>query len=50
VLATERNYAEITERLGETWELLENTYKPFACGIVIHPVIDGVIQLRNEHH
>src|SRR5206468_7012870 len=21
----------------------------FACGIVIHPVIDGCIQLRNEH-
>jgi 2-methylcitrate dehydratase PrpD len=50
VLATERNYAEITERLGETWELLQNTYKPFACGIVIHPVIDGMIQLRNEHN
>ncbi len=49
VLATERNYDEITERLGQTWELLENTYKPFACGIVIHPTIDGCIQLRNEH-
>ena len=32
---------------AQTWELLENTYKPFACGIVIHPVIDGCIQLRN---
>ena len=29
--------------------LLENTYKPFACGIVIHPTIDGCAQLRNEH-
>jgi 2-methylcitrate dehydratase PrpD len=48
VLATERDYAKITEGLGETWELLENTYKPFACGIVIHPTIDGCIQLRNE--
>jgi 2-methylcitrate dehydratase PrpD len=26
-----------------------NTYKPFACGIVIHPIIDGCVQLRNEH-
>ena len=26
-----------------------NTYKPYACGIVIHPVIDGCIQLRNQH-
>jgi 2-methylcitrate dehydratase PrpD len=49
VLATERNYDAITGRLGETWELAENTYKPFACGIVIHPVIDGCIQLTNEH-
>jgi 2-methylcitrate dehydratase PrpD len=26
-----------------------NTYKPFACGIVIHPAIDGCIQLRNQY-
>ena len=40
---------EITEKLGETWEISLNTYKPFACGIVIHPAIDGCIQLRNAH-
>src|ERR1700675_837293 len=49
VLATERDYSEITDGLGKTWELLENTYKPFACGIVIHPTIDACIQLRREH-
>ena len=49
VLATARNYDEITEKLGETWEISLNTYKPFACGIVEHPAIDGCIQLRNEH-
>jgi 2-methylcitrate dehydratase PrpD len=49
VLATERNFAEITEKLGETWEIALNTYKPFACGIVEHPAIDGCIQLRNEY-
>ena len=48
VLATERRYEEITENLGGTWEILANTYKPFACGIVIHPTIDGCIQLRDE--
>jgi 2-methylcitrate dehydratase PrpD len=41
--------AEITDKLGETWEIALNTYKPFACGIVEHPAIDGCIQLRNEH-
>jgi 2-methylcitrate dehydratase PrpD len=49
VLSTSRNYAAITEKLGETYEILLNTYKPFACGVVIHPVIDGCIQLRNEY-
>lgn len=49
VLSTARDYRQISENLGQTWELLENTYKPFACGIVIHPVIDGCIQLRNQY-
>lgn len=49
VLSTLFKPGEITERLGETWEISLNTYKPFACGIVIHPAIDGCIQLRNEH-
>jgi 2-methylcitrate dehydratase PrpD len=49
VLATARNYDEITQKLGETWEISLNTYKPYACGIVEHPAIDGCIQLRNEH-
>ena len=49
VLATARNFDEITGKLGQTWEVALNTYKPFACGIVIHPIIDGCVQLRNEH-
>lgn len=49
VLSTGFRPGEITERLGETWEIALNTYKPFACGIVEHPIIDGCVQLRNEH-
>jgi len=49
VLSTTRAYAEITGNLGKTYEVLLNTYKPFACGIVIHPTIDACIQLRNAH-
>jgi len=49
VLSTRFKPEEITRGLGETWEIALNTYKPFACGIVIHPVIDACIQLRNEH-
>ncbi len=49
VLSGDRDFSKITERLGETWEVTKNTYKPFPCGIVIHPTIDACIQLRNEH-
>ncbi|KAJ5232784.1 hypothetical protein N7468_005740 [Penicillium chermesinum] len=30
------------------WEILRNSFKPFPCGIVIHPIIDACIQLRRE--
>ena len=49
VLSTRFEPEAITRGLGETWEIALNTYKPFACGIVIHPIIDACIQLRNEH-
>jgi 2-methylcitrate dehydratase PrpD len=43
------DWNEITEQLGQRFEVSFNTYKPFACGIVIHPCIDGCAQLRNAH-
>jgi 2-methylcitrate dehydratase PrpD len=48
VMSVHRNFAEITENLGKSYEIALNTYKPFACGIVIHPSIDGCAQIRNE--
>jgi 2-methylcitrate dehydratase PrpD len=49
VLSTARNYAGITQGLGEQFEISVNSYKPFPCGVVIHPAIDGCLQLRAEH-
>jgi len=49
VLSTTRDYAQITERLGSSYEISLNTYKPYACGVVIHPTIDACVQLRKEH-
>ena len=49
VLSTHHDYAKITGGLGASYEILFNTYKPFACGIVIHPAIDGCIQLRDQY-
>jgi len=48
VLSTRQDFGEILDGLGERWEAGLNSYKPFACGIVIHPTIDGCIQLRDE--
>ena len=50
VLSTKHDYAMITEGLGSHYEISRNSYKPFACGLVVHPVIDGCIQLRNENN
>ncbi len=41
--------AEMTDGLGERWELLNNTYKPYPCGIVMHAVIDACLALRRDH-
>jgi 2-methylcitrate dehydratase PrpD len=49
VLSTTRDYGQIIDKLGRSYEIALNTYKPFACGIVIHPAIDACIQLRTEH-
>ena len=49
VLSTKQDYSEITKGLGDTFEISINTYKPFACGIVIHPAIDGCAQLSTKH-
>ncbi len=48
ILSDKQDYDEILEGLGTRWEAALNSYKPYACGIVIHPTIDGCQQLREE--
>src|SRR5215471_2736034 len=50
VLSTACDFGQITQGLGDRYEILLNTYKPFACGVVLHPTIDACLQLRAEHH
>ena len=47
VLAAARDLSKITTRLGVDFDLRDNTYKPFPCGIVNHPTIDGAIQIHD---
>jgi len=41
--------SRVTDGLGETWELMATSYKPYPCGFVIHPVLDCVLDWRREH-
>jgi 2-methylcitrate dehydratase PrpD len=40
--------AKVTDGLGETWEILKTSYKPYPCGFVIHPVLDCVLDWRRD--
>ena len=43
------NLALVTEGLGESWELMATSYKPYPCGFVIHPVLDCVLDWRRDN-
>lgn len=48
VVSTRENATSYFDQLGKIWEIEKNTFKPFPCGIVMHPTIDGAIQIHNE--
>jgi len=35
--------------LGNKYEVLNNTFKPYAACLLTHPTIDAIIEMRNEH-
>ena len=48
VVSTKFDWREATDELGERFEIGFNSYKPFACGIVIHPSIEACVRLREQ--
>lgn len=38
----------ILDQLGSRWEIVSNGYKPYACGVVQHPLIDAMIRLAKK--
>jgi 2-methylcitrate dehydratase PrpD len=46
VTASAFDLNKITTGLGDTFALTANAYKPYACGLVVHPTIDGCSQIR----
>ena len=43
------NLSALTDGLGESWEIMPTSYKPYPCGFVLHPVIDCVLGWRREN-
>src|SRR5439155_15210202 len=39
---------ELTAGLGSGWLIESNGHKPYACGVVLHPLIDAVVTIRNR--
>ena len=49
VMGHDADPAAIVRDLGTVWEATRNAYKPYPCGIVLHPVIDALLELRARH-
>jgi 2-methylcitrate dehydratase PrpD len=39
---------QLNARRDEGWLIETNGHKPYACGVVLHPLIDAVIAIRNR--
>ncbi len=49
VLAAEYDLSKITAQLGKDFQIRYNTYKPYPSGIVVHPTIDGCIDIYRDY-
>jgi 2-methylcitrate dehydratase PrpD len=49
VLSTSSEPNRATDELGVSWELMNDGFKAYACGSLMHPTIDAIIAMRREH-
>lgn len=40
------DFSALTDGLGAEWEIAKNTYKPYPVGVVLNPVLDACLELR----
>jgi 2-methylcitrate dehydratase PrpD len=41
--------AALIDGLGQRWEILATSYKPYPCGFVLHPALDCVLDWRRDN-
>jgi 2-methylcitrate dehydratase PrpD len=49
LFSTEPHPERLTDGLGEHWHLLDDGFKPYACGSLIHAAIDAAIHIGRSH-
>lgn len=49
VFGAPANPDAVLDKLGTDYEILFNTYKPYPCGIAIHPAIDAALDIVERH-
>ncbi len=47
-ISTKADWSEATSELGQRFEIAFNSYKPYACGIVVHPAIEACAALAQR--
>ena len=48
IFSVTRQNTAITAGMGRTWMITGNGYKPYACGVVLHPLIDAMIDASRK--
>jgi 2-methylcitrate dehydratase PrpD len=50
VLGVSSKLEPMVQNLGKTYQVLRNTFKPYAACLLTHPSIDAIIDMRNKYH
>ena len=40
---------KLVEGLGSPWVIETNGHKPYACGVLLHPLIDAMVEMKQRH-
>lgn len=43
------DWSALLDGLGKSWEVANNSIKPYPCGFVIHPALDCALDWRRDH-
>jgi 2-methylcitrate dehydratase PrpD len=49
VASSGQHLERLVDGLGQRWEFEHLGFKPYACGVVLHAVLDALLQIRTRH-